>query len=82
MTFVEYLESMFGEQKTMELRAAIRSGKAIVIKGPAGPTGKTTLRRVLEKVEAPAFEERDLYEITVQKPLEKLTPRMEELISF
>ena len=81
MTLNEYLDDLLGERAARELCAAIADGKTILITGPRGPTGKTTLRDVLKKAGVPAIEQRDVYEVSVQLPLKARTPHMSELVT-
>lgn len=81
MEFDMYLKKLLGEDAARDLLRAITEGKTIIISGPQGPTGKSTLCRVLKKRGVSASEQMDVYEVTVPDPLQELTPRMEDLIS-
>lgn len=81
MEFNRYLKKLLGENSARDLQKAISEGKTIIISGPHGPTGKSTLCRVLKKRGVPAVEQMDVYEVNVPDPLPELTPRMEDLIS-
>lgn len=82
MQLRKYLENLLGKSEAENLVDAIREGKTIVVRGPQGPTGKTTLCNALRKAGASAVESWNVYEVTVQGPLETQKPLMEELISF
>lgn len=81
MQFNDYLKKLLGEDSAHDLLKAISNGKIIVISGPQGPTGKSTLCRVLKRRGVPAFEQMDVYEVNIPDPLQELTPRMETFIS-
>ena len=81
MELKTYLKDLLGDQESQKLIDAIAARKTIVISGPQGPTGKSTLCAVLRKAGASAVERMDVYEVTVHDHLEKLTPSMENLIS-
>lgn len=81
MELKTYLKDLLGDQESQKLIDAIAARKTIVISGPQGPTGKSTLCAVLRKVGASAVERMDVYEVAVHDPIEKLTPGMENLIS-
>lgn len=81
MEFDHYLETLLGADSARSLLKAIAAGKTIIISGPQGPTGKSTLCRVLKKRGVSAFEQMDVYEVDIPNPLQKPTPRMEDTIS-
>ena len=57
MTLSTYLKELLGETKAHDLIAACKAGRTVAIAGPQGPTGKTTLCRVLTKAGYRAIEE-------------------------
>ncbi len=72
-----YMNSLLGEKAALELLKAIQNQKTILIRGPHGPTGKTTLCRMLRKHGASAVEEKDVYEVILDNPLENRIPNFE-----
>lgn len=56
MTLSTYLKELLGETKAHDLIAACKTGRTIAIAGPQGPTGKTTICRVLTKAGYRAIE--------------------------
>lgn len=93
MTLNEYLDDLLGEREARKLRDAISAGKTILITGPQGPTGKTTLCLALKKAGVPAVEQwevreagvhiplKEVYEVRIHTPLKELDPHMDALIS-
>lgn len=77
----EYLRKLLGERTAEDLLAAISEGKTIIIAGPNGPTGKSTLCSVLKRMGVSVAERKDVYEVSVHVPLKELTPHMSDLIS-
>lgn len=63
----EYLEDLLGPEKARRLAKAVRDGKTIIITGPQGPTGKTTLWDTLRKAGYPVIEKWNTYEISLRK---------------
>lgn len=80
MDLKTYLTNLLGGQKARRLLRAISDGQPIIITGPRIATGKTTLCEVLKKAGASAFEQWEVYEVNLSKPLEAPTPRMADLI--
>ena len=76
-----YLKKLLGECTAQELLDAAAEGRTIIISGPNGPTGKSTLCAVLKKAGVSAVERKDVYEVSVHIPLKELTPHMSDLIS-
>ena len=72
-----YLNSLLGEKAALELLEAIQNQKTVLIRGAQGPTGKTTLCRMLRKHGASAVEEKDVYEVILDNPLENRIPNFE-----
>lgn len=81
MDLKTYLTNLLGGQKARRLLRAISDGQVIIITGPRIATGKTTLCEVLKKAGASVFEQWEVYEVNLSKPLEAPTPRMADLIS-
>lgn len=81
MDLKTYLTNLLGGQKAKRLLQAVSDGQPIIITGPQIATGKTTLCKVLRKAGAPVFEQWEVYEVNLSKPLETPTPRMADLIS-
>ena len=81
MELNEYLKELLGERTAQELLGAAAEGRTIIISGPNGPTGKSTLCAVLKKAGVSAVERKDVYEVSVHIPLKELTPHMSDLIS-
>lgn len=69
-----YLNSLLGEKAALELLEAIQNQKTVLIRGAQGPTGKTTLCRVLREHGVAAVEEKDVYEVILDTPLENRIP--------
>ena len=69
-----YLNSLLGEKATLELLDAIQNQKTVLIRGAQGPTGKTTLCRVLREHGAAAVEAKDVFEVVLDSPLENRIP--------
>ena len=81
MELKEYLKESLGKRTAQELLGAAAEGRTIIISGPNGPTGKSTLCAVLKKAGVSAIERKDMYEVSVHIPLKELTPHMSDLIS-
>ena len=69
-----YLNSLLGEKAALELLEATQNQKTVLIRGAQGPTGKTTLCRVLGEHGVAAVEEKDVYEVILDTPLENRIP--------
>lgn len=69
-----YMNALLGEKAALELSEAIQNQKNILIRGAQGPTGKTTLCRILREHGIAAVEEKDVYEVIVDTPLENRIP--------
>lgn len=80
MDLKTYLTNLLGEQKAKRLLRAVSDGQPILITGPQIAAGKTTLCEVLRRAGASAFEQWEVYEVNLPKPLETPTPRMADLI--
>lgn len=80
MDFNNYLESLLGKGKANKIKAAIKAGTPILITGPQIPTGKSTLCEVLRKTGATVFEQHEMYEVTLNRPLKTMAPRFAESI--
>lgn len=65
-----YLISLLGKESAHEIVDAIQNQKTILIRGTQGPTGKTTLCRLLREHGIAAVEEKDVYEVILDTPLE------------
>lgn len=81
MNLKNYLESLLGKQRAQEVLEAKAQGRPILVCGEQGPTGKSTLCRVLNRMGATALEQHDLCVVRLDEPLKELTPHMDELIS-
>lgn len=64
-----YIVSLLGEKRTYKLARAIRQGKTIIIGGPNGPTGKTTLWNELRKAGYSVVEKPNTYEVFLRDPV-------------
>lgn len=89
MAFTTYLKELLGETKVLELIAACKAGKTIVVVGPQGPTGKTTLCSVLTKAGYRAIEvntdptiENNAFVVNLNHFIENQIPCFEDTISF
>lgn len=80
MTLSNYLQELLGRKEAEKLKAALKSGKTIIIRGEQ-QTGKTTLLKVLTNAGYHAVEDFDTYEITLKNPLENMIPNMSGTIS-
>lgn len=69
-----YLNSLLGKESALEIVDALRNQKTILIRGAQGPTGKTTLCRILREHGIAAVEEKDVYEVILDTPLENRIP--------
>ena len=77
-----YMNALLGEKVALELSEAIQNQKTILIRGTQGPTGKTTLCRLLREHGIAAVEEKDVYEVSLDTPLENRIPHFDpEIIS-
>ena len=72
-----YLISLLGNELAPEIVDAIQNQKTILIRGAHGPTGKTTLCRILREHGIAAVEEKDVYEVILDTPLEKCIPHFD-----
>ncbi len=72
MKLKEYFESLLGVSEARKLQEAIKSGKTIIITGEMGPTGKTTLKKVLLRNGCRAIEGWQTYEVRLDRELETL----------
>lgn len=81
MDFKEYLYSLMGRQRANQLLDAIKQGKTIIVAGPQGPSGKTTLAKILKKKGVPAIECHKTHIIVLQEPLKKMTPNFENEVN-
>lgn len=72
-----YLNSLLGKESALEIVDALRNQKTILIRGAQGPTGKTTLCRILREHGVAAVEEKDVYEVIVDTPLENRIPHFD-----
>lgn len=72
-----YLNSLLGEKAALELLEAIQNQKTVLIRGAQGPTGKTTLCRILREHGIAAVEEKDVYEVILDTPLENRIPHFD-----
>lgn len=69
-----YIVELLGKKRAYELAEALQNRKTIIIDGPNGPTGKTTLCNELRKAGYSAVEKHNTYEIFLNDPL----PRHED----
>lgn len=72
-----YLISLLGKESAHEIVDAIQNQKTILIRGAQGPTGKTTLCRVLRAHGIAAVEEKDVYEVILDTLLENRIPHFD-----
>ena len=72
-----YLNSLLGKESALEIVDALRNQKTILIRGAQGPTGKTTLCRIPREHGVAAVEEKDVYEVIVDTPLENRIPHFD-----
>lgn len=67
-----YLEKLLGsKKKTKELLRAIKEDKPILVDGPQGPTGKTTLCQALRDAGVVAYEKWTMYEVILEKEIDR-----------
>lgn len=74
MNLNEYLKSLLSDKKLKEVRAALKSGKTIIVSGKQGPTGKSTLVDVLRGNGYNAVEKFQTYDIELDKTIKNITP--------
>lgn len=79
MTFNSYLQELLGRQEAEKLKAALKSGKTIIICGEQ-QTGKSTLLKVLTNAGYHAVEDFDTHEVTLKNPLKSMIPDISETI--
>lgn len=77
MNFKNYLKTILTDDQIKKLD----KDKVIIIGGEQGPTGKTTLARVLRKKGYTVFESFETVELTVDKPLQNCIPNLADSIS-
>ncbi|MCB6493112.1 hypothetical protein LI172_10490 [Coprococcus catus] len=70
MTGWQYLKKILTKEQMQAVRFAKKYGYTIIVSGPQGPTGKTTVTRILRKLGIDACEKYLTMEIEVDKPLE------------
>lgn len=81
MKFDDYLESLLGKREKNKLKKALKAGVLIVIDGPHGATGKTTLFRVLQERGYNVVEkELHTHEVCLTKPLKECIPSFERSV--
>lgn len=80
MNFNDYLNDLLGKDTAKDLRKAIRQKKVIIIGGTQEPTGKSTLKRLLQKRGAAAYEGSEVVYVLLNKPLESVIPDFEEQV--
>ena len=64
------MNALLGEKAALKLSEAIQNQKTILIRGTQGHTAKTTLCRLLREHGIAAVEEKDVYEVILDTPLE------------
>jgi polynucleotide 5'-kinase involved in rRNA processing len=62
--------------KSLGVKIPSHKATVIIIDGPQGPTGKTTLKTVLTNLGYTVFEKWETVTITLDKPLEHVYPNM------
>ena len=72
-----YMNALLGKESAHEMVDAIQNQKTILIRGTQGPTGKTTLCRLLREHGIAAVEEKDVYEVILGTPLENCIPHFD-----
>ena len=70
MTGWQYLKQILTKEQMPVVRFAKKYGYKIIVSGPQGPTGKTTVTRILRNLGIDACEKYLTMEIEVDKPLE------------
>ena len=65
----EYLIGLLGERRAKELAKAVKEGKAIIVDGAQGPTGKTTEGKKLMEAGYPVVEEFNTYRVLLLDPV-------------
>lgn len=83
IAFDDYLRMLMPEDKAKELLRALDSKEdinTILIKGPALPTGKSTLAKVLESRGYHVIEGYQVYEVTLDKILNNMIPGIENRV--
>ncbi len=68
-TFKEKLTSLVGEKTANDVRNAIANNKPIIVTGPQGPTGKTTLTNLINENGGIAFEEFEALTVRLDRPI-------------
>ena len=69
-----YLEKLLGsKRKTRELLQAIKENRPILIDGPQGPTGKTTLCQALRDAGVIAYEKWTMHEVILENEVDRTT---------
>ena len=67
--FKEKLTSLVGEKTANDVRNAIANNKPIIVTGPQGPTGKTTLTNLINENGGIAFEEFEVLTVRLDKAI-------------
>ena len=67
--FKEKLTSLVGEKTANDVRNAIANNKPIIVTGPQGPTGKTTLTNLINENGGIAFEEFEILTVRLDRPI-------------
>lgn len=81
MTFDEYLVSMLGKKGARELKKHKHSeSNVIIIAGPQGPTGKSTLGIVLKKHGFNVIDGFRTYRVELDKPIENMVQNFADTV--
>jgi energy-coupling factor transporter ATP-binding protein EcfA2 len=82
MKFKEYLKTVLDQEQIKDLLTAAEAGKTIIIKGKQGPTGKSTLKAILNKKGIKAIEEHETFVVSLNKDLEASIANFETTVSL
>lgn len=67
-----YLEKLLGtKKKARQLMLAVKARTPVLIDGPQGPTGKTTLCEALRAAGAIAYERSSMYEVVLDRAVDR-----------
>ncbi len=77
MKRIEYLESILTKQQIEDIQRAINTDKPILIVGEQG-TGKTTLLRYLKAFSSHVYEQENMLEVVLDKPLTAMDTKVLE----
>lgn len=82
MNIREYLGTIMNDKEIRMLEEAIESGKTIIVTGAQGPTGKTTLKNVINQIGGKAIEEFEVHTVILNTPLNSPMSTLETQITL